>query len=72
MKISCLHIYVILHFYTNRIAMIDLLNPDHIVHVTATRDDDNRIAVGNTEEPESLECVAWHVIRASTCRIDFC
>ena len=52
--------------------MIDLLNPDHIVHVTATRDDDNRIAFGNTEEPESLECVAWHVIRASTCRIDFC
>jgi len=52
--------------------MIDLLKPGHIFHVTASSDEENRIVVGNSEEQESLECVAWHAITSLTCRIDFC
>ena len=66
------YIKAILHFYTNNKAMIDLLKPGHIDHVTAASDEENRIVVGNSEKPPSLECLAWHAIRSFTCRIDFC
>jgi hypothetical protein len=52
--------------------MKDLLKPSNIVHMTASNDEENRIVVGNSEEPESLECLAWHAISSFTCRIDFC
>jgi len=52
--------------------MIDRLKPGLKVHMTASSDEENRIVVGNSEEPESLECLAWHAVSSFTCRIDFC
>ena len=52
--------------------MIDLLKSGHIVHMTASSDEENRIVVGNSDEPELLECLAWHAVSSFTRRIDFC
>ena len=40
-KGKMLHIEAILHFHTDRRAMIDLLKPGYIVHVTASSDEGN-------------------------------